>query len=62
MKLVWRAGPYEARSKMVLKKSGHYAHVMNQGWVSKVGVYADTPVELLCILKGYVTQNVTQGT
>ena len=25
---------------------------MNQGWASKVGVYADTPVELLYILKG----------
>ena len=37
----------------VLKKNGHFAHVLNQGWLPKVGVYADGPVEMLCVLKGY---------
>ena len=37
----------------VLKKNGHFAHVLNQGWLPKVGVYADGPLEMLCVLKGY---------
>ena len=51
--LVCCTGPYEARSMKVLKKNGHFAHVLNQGWLPKVGVYADGPLEMLCVLKGY---------
>lgn len=46
------AGEYEFRSLKVLKKSGYFSHVLNGGWAWKVGVYADTPLELLCVLRG----------
>lgn len=46
------AGEYEFGSLKVLKKSGYFSHVLNGGWVPKVGVYADTPLELLCVLRG----------
>lgn len=45
----------------VLKKSGYFAHVLNQGWAPKVGVYADTPTELLCAFRGKVWQLLGLG-
>lgn len=46
------AGEYELRSLKVLKKSGYFSHVINGGWLWKVGVYLDTPFELLYVLRG----------
>ncbi|KAL3143625.1 hypothetical protein ABBQ38_002422 [Trebouxia sp. C0009 RCD-2024] len=54
-------GPYEARSLKVLKKDGCFQHIMNQGWLPKVGKYADTPVEAFFILKGMLWQLIGWG-
>lgn len=54
-------GDYEQRSMKVLKKTGHFAHVMNQGWQHRVGAYLDTPVELSYAAFGYIKGLVRKG-
>lgn len=45
-------GDYEARSLSVLKLSGYFAHILNQGWVKSHGPVTGTFWEAFGIGKG----------